>query len=239
MRTDQITYGSYCNLLPSAGLCNSLCQLFMGAYPISETTGKPVFSVGNIPKLFNIFQKNIYPYKRVDLNSTAIPALTIYPAEGKILGESWYMRSYINMDLIYPGGAMIRNRSTEIATVMSEAIIFTILKNQNIFEYLKFGLPDSMGNPTWGKFPGLRDFGEQISSEFTEVNSLVKDQDSVTMRLKVSYTIDTVQWWDYIQEVLGNNVFDPCQFLYPFIEGYEVEVNLQSALTAVPSYPTN
>jgi hypothetical protein len=233
MRTDQITYSSYCNLLPSSALCLSLCNLFKGTYPSNK------LSLGTIPKLFSIFQNNIYNYKRVDLNSTAIPALTIYPTQGKILGESWYMRSSINMDFIYPGGAMIRARSTEIATVISEAVIFTILKNDNILEYLKFGLPDSNGNPTWGPFPGLRDLGEQVEAEFTEVNSLVKDQDSVMMRLRVSYTIDTVQWWQYIQEFLGNDVFDPCVFLYPLIAGYQVEVNLQSALTPVPPYPTN
>jgi hypothetical protein len=233
MRTDQITYSSYCNLLPSSSLCLSLCDLFMGAYPPSK------LSIGTIPKLFNIFQKNIYPYKRVDLNTTAIPALLIYPANGRILGESWYMKSTINMDFIYPGGAMIRNRSTEIAAVMSEAVIFTILKNDNILEYLKFGLPDNKGNPTWGKFPGLVEIGERVDAEFTEVNSLVKDQDSVMMRLRISYTVDTVQWWQYIQEILGNNVFDPCQFLYPLLQGYQLDVNLQSSQTIIPSYPTN
>jgi hypothetical protein len=232
MRTDQITYGSYCNLLPSASLCLALCNLFKGAYPAA-------LSVGSIPKIFAVFQENIYNYKRVDLNSTAIPALTIYPANGRILGESWYMKSFINMDFIYPGGAMIRQRSTEIANVMSEAIIFTVLKNDNILEYLKFGLPDMNGNPTWGQFPGLRDIGEQITAEFIDVNSLDRKQDSVMMRLKVSYTIDTVQWWNYIQEVLGNNVFDPCEFLYPLIAGYLLEVNLQSVNTPVPSYPTD
>jgi hypothetical protein len=219
MRTDQIKYGTYCNLLPSAALCKSLCELFQQSYP----------------KIFGVFKEQILPYKRVDFNANALPALTIYPTIGRTVSESWYMNSSINMDFIYPGGSMIRDRSTEIANVISEAVIFTILKNDNIFELLKFGLPDSHGNPTWGKFPGLVEIGEKIDAEFGDVNSLVKEADSVRMTLKCSYKIDTVQWWQYIQEILGNNIFDPCAQIYPLIEDYSLAVTLHSVTENIPT----
>lgn len=214
MRTDKIAYGTYCNLLPSASLCQSLCNLFKESYP----------------KIFSVFGDQILPYKMVDLNSAAIPALLIYPTQTKVWSESWFMKGTLYFDFIYPAGAMIRARSTEIATVIAEAVIYLILKNQNLFDLLKFGVPDEHGNPTWGKFPALRELGENIDGDFSDQNSLTKDQDSVTMRLRVSYTIDTVQWWEYIENVLGNNILDPCQFLYPYIEDYILNVNLISSL---------
>ncbi len=214
MRTDKISYGTYCNLLPSASLCLSLCNLFKENYP----------------KVFSLFGDQILPYKMVDLSSAAIPALLIYPSQTKVSSESWFMKGTLYFDFVYPGGAMIRARSTEIASVLSEAVIYLILKNQNIFDLLKFGPPDEHGKPTWGKFPGLRELGENVDGDFSDQNSLIKDQDSVTMRLRVSYTIDTVQWWNYIQEVIGHNVYDPCEFLYPFIEDYILNVNLISSL---------
>lgn len=213
MITDRVTYGSYCNLLPSAALSLALCELFKGSYP----------------KLFSLFGDNILPYARVDLGSGAIPALLIYPTNGRTDSESWRTRSSLNMDIILPGGAMVRKRSTEIATVLSEAIIYTILKNINVLNTLKFGLPNACGQPTWGKFPGLVDIGEVVDSDFSDVNALTQKQDSVVMRLRVSYTIDTVQWWQYIQEVLGNNVYDPCVNIYPLIEDYTLYVKLCSA----------
>ncbi len=214
MRTDKISYATHCNLLPSASLCQALCTLFREKYP----------------KVFSLFGDQILPYKRVDLDSAAIPALLIYPSQSKIWSESWFMKGTIYFDFIYPAGAMIRARSTEIASVIAEAVIYLILKNDNIFDSLKFGVPDQHGCPTWGKFPGLRELGENIDADFSDQNNLTKDQDSVTMRLRVSYTIDTVQWWNYIQEVIGHNVFDPCQFLYPYIEDYVLNVNLISSL---------
>lgn len=214
MRTDKIAYGTYCNLLPSASLCRTLCETFMEKYP----------------KVFSVFSHNVLPYKNVDLGSAAIPALLIYPVKSNINSESWYGRTSLFFDFIFPGGAAIRERSTEIATVLAEAVIYLILKNQNFFDYLKFGPPDEFGNPTWGKFPGLTELGEKIEVDFSDLNSLTNRQDSVTMRLRVSYTIDTVQWWQYIQEVLGHNIHDPCQFLYPYIEHYLLQVNLVSSL---------
>lgn len=214
MRTDKVTYGAYCNLLPSAALSVSLCQLFKNSYP----------------KVFSLFGESILPFKQVDLSSAAIPALLIYPSQSRIVSESWYMKTSLFMDFIYPGGAMVRQRSTEIATVMAEAVIYTILKNDNILDFLKFGLPDHLGLPTWGKFPGLVELGENIEADFSDQNSLNSKQDSVLMRMRVSYTIDTVQWWQYIQEVLGNNVFDPCIYLYPLIEDYILDVTLKSSL---------
>lgn len=214
MRTDQIVYGTYCNLLPSASLCKALCYMFKEKYP----------------KVFSVFSDSILPYKMVDLSSTAIPALLIYPSQSKIISESWYMKGTLFFDFIFPGGAMIRARSTEIASVLAESVIYLILKNDNIFDYLKFGAPDSHGYPTWGKFPGLVELGEKIDGDFSDQNSLTKDQDSVTMRLRVSYTIDTVQWWNYIQEIIGHNIFDPCEFLYPYIADYILNVNLISSL---------
>lgn len=214
MRTDKITYGTYCNLLPSASLCVALCNLFIESYP----------------KVFSLFENNILPYKMVDLGSPAIPALQIYPSQSRVWSESWFMRGTLYFDFVYPGGAMIRARSTEIASVLAEAVIYLILKNQNLFDLLKFNVPDINGNPTWGKFPGLRELGENVDGDFSDQNSLTTAQDSVTMRLRVSYTIDTVQWWEYIQQVLGNNVYDPCQFLYPIIEDYVLNVNLISSL---------
>lgn len=212
MRTDNFGYSYYCNNLPSASLCRSLCEIFPSKYP----------------KVFGIFEKNIYPYKRVDLSSTALPSLAIYPASNRFLGESWYGKSTLNFDFSFPGGAMIRERSTEIANVMAESIVYLILKNQNFFDYLKYGDPNNQGQPTWGVCPALVEFGERIEVDYSDVNSQVKQHDSVKLSMKVSYTIDTVQWWDYIQTVLGNNVFDPCEFLYPLIAGYQVEIELQS-----------
>jgi len=214
MRTDKITYGSYCNLLPSAYLCQALCNLFKEKYP----------------KIFSLFGDNILPFKMVDLNSAAIPALLIYPTSTKIFSEAWEMKGSLNFDFIYPGGAMVRARSTEIASVIAEAVIYLILKNDNIFDFLKFGVPNNLGQPTWGKFPGLVELGENVTGDFSDQNSLTNGQDSVLMRLRVSYKIDTVQWWEYIQEVLGNNVFDPCQFLYPYIDDYILNVRLISSL---------
>lgn len=214
MRTDSIAYGTYCNLLPSASLCQALCKLFMEEYP----------------KIFSIFGKNILPYKKIDLDANAIPAMLIYPTQSTIASESWYMRGTLYFELILPGGAMIRARSTEIGTVLTEAIIFLILKNVDIFNKLKFGKPDENGNPTWDKFPGLVELGEKIDVDFWDLNSLTKEQDSVTMRLRVSYAIDTVQWWDYIQETLGNNIYDPCQFLYPIIQDYQLQLILISSI---------
>lgn len=214
MITDKIAYGAYCNLLPSASLCKVLCEQF----------------VQQFPKVFSVFGKNILPYKRVDINANAIPSLLIYPSQGKIFSESWFMKGTLYFDFIYPAGAMIRQRSTEIATVLSEAVIYLILKNDNFFNSLKNGKPDINGNPTWGPFPALRELGENIDCDFSDVNNLTNDQDSVTMRLRVSYTIDTVQWWEYIENVLGHNIYDPCQFLYPYIQDYTLQVNLISSL---------
>jgi len=214
MRTDKIAYGAYCNLLPSASLCASLCKLFEEEYP----------------KVFSIFSHNILPYNKVDIGATAIPSLLIYPSRARTFSESWYRRGTLFFDFIYPAGAVIRERSTEIATVLEEATIYLILKNQNIFDLLKFGPPDEFGNPKWGKFPGLVELGENIESDFSDLNSLTNAQDSVRMRLRVSYTIDTVQWWDYIQEVKGHNIYDPCEFLYPYIEHYLLIVNQVSSL---------
>lgn len=186
----------------------------------------------NYPKVFSLFGDSILPFKQVDLGAASLPALLIYPSQGKVQSESWYMKSNIFMDFIYPGGAMVRQRSTEIATVMSEAVIYTILKNDNILDFLKFGIPDNHGNPTWGKFPGLVELGENIDADFSDLNSQVIKQDTVLMRMRVSYTIDTVQWWDYIQEVKGNDIFDPCSYLYPIIESYILYVNLESSLNS-------
>ncbi len=214
MRTDSITYGKYCNLLPSASLCQALCNVFRENYP----------------KVFSVFGDKILPYKSVDLDSTAIPALLIYPSQTKVWSESWYLKGTLYFDFIYPAGAVIRARSTEIATVMAEAVTFLILKDTNFFDKLKFGPPDECGKPSWGKFPALVELGEIIDGDFSDLNSLTNAQDSVTMRLRVSYTIDTDQWWDYIQEVLGHDVFDPCIELYPLFEDYILNVNLISSL---------
>ena len=213
MRTDQIAYGTYCNLLPSASLCETLCKTFMEQYP----------------KVFSVFSRNILPYNRVDSSSPAIPALLIYPSSEKIISLSWFVSGILYFDFIYPAGAVIRERSTEIAKVLAEAVIYLILKNQNFFDALKFGPPDEFGKPTWGKFPGLRELGEKIDVDFSDLNSLTNAQDSVRIRLKVSYTIDTEQWWQYIQEVKGHNIYDPCEFLYPYIEHYLLYVNLVSS----------
>lgn len=214
MRTDKIAYGSYCNLLPSASLCQALCKTF-----------KEDFS-----KIFSIFGDNILPFKMIDLQANAIPAMLIYPTTSAIFSESWYNRYSINFDYIYPGGAMIRARSTEIAMIISEAVNYLILKNDNIFDKLKFGVPDIHGNPTWGKFPALVELGEKIDTDFSDANNLTITQDTVTIRSRVSYTIDTVQWWQYIEEVLGNNIFDPCQFLYPIIQDYQSQLTLISSI---------
>lgn len=213
MRTDKIAYGTYCNMLPSASLCKTLCETFMEKFP----------------RVFSVFSHQIYPYNDVDIGSAAIPALLIYPSKYITSSESWYTKSTLFFDFIFPVGAVTRGRSTEIATVLAEAVIYLILKNQNFFDELKFGPPDEFGNPTWGKFPGIIELGEKIETDFSDLNSLTKRQDSVTMRLRVSYTIDTVQWWQYIQEVKGHNIFDPCEFLYPLIEHYLLELNLVSA----------
>lgn len=216
MRTDQISYYKYCDLLPSASLCKTLCEVFIAKYP----------------KVFGIFLTNIYPYKRNDLSSVALPSLMIYPTNQRFLGESWYGKSVLNFDLSFPGGAMIRERSTEISNVMTESISYLILKNQDFFDLLKYGPPNSeTGLPTWGKFPALVEIGEKIEVDYSDVNSMVKQHDSVKLTMKVSYTIDTVQWWDYIQDVKGNNVFDPCEFLYPIIAHYNEEMILHSVFT--------
>lgn len=215
MRSDKISYSYYCNNLPSASLCVALINLFQNRYS----------------KVFSVFSTSMFPYKRNDLSSNAIPALNIYPATSRFVGESFYQNSYLYMDFTFPGGTMIRERSTEIANVIVESVVYLILKNDNILEFLKFGLPDSHGNPTWGPFPGLVEIGQNIDVNYSEVNTNIKQQDTVKVSLKVSYRVDTVQWWQYIQEVLGNNVFDPCEFLYPLIEDYSLLVNLQSSQT--------
>lgn len=214
MRTDYLSYGSYCNLLPSASLCQALCKAFKEQFP----------------KVFKIFGENVLPFKKVDLDSNAIPAMLIYPTQSVIFSESWYNKTSLNFDYIFPGGAMIRERSTEIAMVISESINYLILKNFNFFDSLKFGKPDQYGNPTWGKFPALVELGEMIETDFSDVNNLTIGQDSVVLRSRVSYTIDTVQWWEYIEEVLGNNILDPCQFLYPIIQDYQDKLILISSI---------
>ncbi len=117
MRTDKIAYGTYCNMLPSAALCKILCETFMEKYP----------------KVFSVFSHQVLPYNKGDLGSTTIPALLIYPSKSLVSSESWYMKSTLFFDFIFPGGAAIRERSTEIATVLAESVIYLILKNQNCF----------------------------------------------------------------------------------------------------------
>lgn len=214
MRTDSIAYGSYCNYLPSASLCQALCKAFQETFP----------------KVFHIFGHNILPYKKVDLDANAIPAMLIYPTQSVIFSECWYNKTSLNFDYIFPGGAMIRERSTEIAMVISESINYLILKNNNFFDSLKYGAPDIHGRPTWGQFPALVELGELIETDFSDVNNLTIEQDSVVLRSRVSYTIDTVQWWQYIQEILGNNILDPCQFLYPIITDYQDQLTLISSI---------
>jgi hypothetical protein len=213
LKTDVISYETYCNLLPSSALCTILAKTL------------PNF----MHKQFALINNNIIPFKKVDNASAALPILMIYPTQETVIGDSWYLEGTLYWDFVFPGGAMIRQRSTEIAKVMAESTVFLVLKNMKYFEYLKYGFPDSDGNPTGGYFPALVELGEQISIEYAEANSLISEQETVTIRLRVNYKVDTVQWWEFVQEKLGNNTYDPCQHLYDLWEKYTVEINLHSA----------
>lgn len=134
-RSDNITYGLFCNLF-SVMIPNTIMT---------------IFNNGDYPKIISMFGVSITDYKHPDTMVSELPSLSVYTTHIEQQDFHYFHDGVVTFDVFFPP-LIERSRKTEVSLVACEALMLT-MKN----EPFATALCDAI--------PGLKTFGWPMTAE--------------------------------------------------------------------------
>jgi len=170
-------YDAYCGNLPSQNIITSITSYILQELHLSA-----------------LFGKEVYQYKRSDIQMQTMPSLSVYPLSINTANGIINYIGRVGFNIIIPI-SISRHKVTEAALVLAEGI-YIALRTQDFIDYVQT------------KIPSLVDMSAKSRIDYSSINT---DENKAWYNIsgEIDYEVNYIIWMEEMKQ-LGVELTDIC-----------------------------